>query len=424
MKAAAALAPALRDAARMVARVASGRSLADQFGRGAEAGESPRAALLDLTHGTLRRYGLVQGIVAALSRRGLPDPLVQGLLWCALYALQSGRYAEYTVVDQGVRACRLLERWPAKDYVNGLLRTYLRSRNAVEAGLRENEEARYQHPQWWIDLVRGAYPGRWEEILAAGNAHPPMTLRVNTRRVAPADYLQRLAEAGIAASAAGDAALLLEKPVPVERLPGFAVGEVSVQDTAAQRAAGLLDLAPGLRVLDACAAPGGKSAHILECADVSLTALDLDPERCERVMRNLERLSLRADVRAADCMRPQTWWDGAPFDRILADVPCSASGVARRHPDLKWLRRAGDAAAFSTRQAAILDALWQLLAAGGKLLYVTCSVFPQENQEVVQAFLARTQGARSLPLPDGKESQWLPGPQHDGFFYALIQKQA
>ncbi len=424
MKAAATLAPALRDAARMVARVASGRSLADQFSRGAEAGESPRAALLDLTHGTLRRYGLVQGIVAALSRRGLPDPLVQGLLWCALYALQSGRYADYTVVDQGVRACTLLERRPAKDYVNGLLRTYLRSREAVEARLRGNEEARYQHPQWWIDLVRGAYPERWEEILAAGNAHPPMTLRVNTRRVAPADYLQRLAEAGIAASAAGDAALLLEKPVPVERLPGFAGGEVSVQDAAAQRAAGLLDLAPGLRVLDACAAPGGKSAHILECADVALTALDVDPGRCERVTRNLERLSLRADVRAADCMRPQTWWDGAPFDRILADVPCSASGVARRHPDLKWLRRAGDATVFAARQAAILDALWQLLAAGGKLLYVTCSVFPQENQEVMQAFLARTQGARSLPLPDGEQSQCLPGPRHDGFFYALIQKQA
>jgi 16S rRNA (cytosine967-C5)-methyltransferase len=162
----------------------------------------------------------------------------------------------------------------------------------------------------------------------------------------------------------------------------------------------------------------------LERADVALTALDVDPERCERVMRNLERLSLRADVRAADCTRPQTWWDGAPFDRILADVPCSASGVARRHPDLKWLRRAGDAAAFATRQAAILDALWQVLAADGKLLYVTCSVFPQENQEVVQAFLARTQGARSVPLPDGKESQWLPGPRHDGFFYALIQKPA
>jgi len=424
MKAAAALAPALRDAARMVARVASGRSLVDQFSRSAEGGESPRAALLDLTHGTLRLYGLVQGIVAALSRRGLPDPLVQALLWCALYALQSGRYAEYTVVDQAVRASNLLERWPAKDYVNGVLRTYLRSRDAVEARLRANEEARYQHPQWWIELVRSAYPARWEEILAAGNAHPPMTLRVNTRRVAPGDYLKRLAEAGIAAGAVGNAALLLEKPVPVERLPGFADGEVSVQDAGAQRAAALLDLAHGQRVLDACAAPGGKSAHILEHADVALTAIDVDAARCERVTRNLERLSLRADVRAADCTRPQTWWDGAPFDRILADVPCSASGVARRHPDLKWLRRAGDAAAFATRQAAILDALWQLLAADGKLLYVTCSVFPQENQEVVRAFLARTQGARSLPLPGGEESQWLPGPRHDGFFYALIQKQA
>ena len=424
MKGTAALAPALRDAARMVARVASGRSLVDQFGLAAEVGESSRAALLDLTHGTLRRYGFVQGIVAALSRRGPPDPLVQALLWCALYALQSGRYAEYTVVDQAVRATSLLERWPAKAYVNGVLRTYLRSRDALEARLRANEEARHQHPQWWIELVRSAYPERWEEILAAGNAHPPMTLRVNARRIAPAEYLKRLAEAVIAASAAGDAALLLEKPVPVERLPGFGDGDVSVQDAGAQRAAGLLDLAPGQRVLDACAAPGGKGAHILERADVALTAIDLDAERCERVKRNLERLSLRAEVRAADCTRPQTWWDGARFDRILADVPCSASGVARRHPDLKWLRRAGDAEAFALRQAAILDALWQLLAADGKLLYVTCSVFPQENQEVMEAFLARTPGAQSLPLPDGGESQWLPGPRHDGFFYALIQKQA
>ncbi|HEY1291077.1 MAG TPA: 16S rRNA (cytosine(967)-C(5))-methyltransferase RsmB [Burkholderiales bacterium] len=424
MKGAAALAPALRDAARLVARVASGRSLADQFSRNAEGSETSRAALLDLTHGTLRRFGLVQAIVAALSRRGPPDPLVQALLWCAFYALQSGRYAEYTVVDQAVRACALLERWPAKDYVNGLLRTYLRSRETLEARLRADQEARYQHPQWWIDLVRDAYPERWEEILAAGNAHPPMTLRVNTRRVAPADYLARLAESGIAANAIGGASLLLEKPVPVERLPGFARGDASVQDAGAQRAAALLDLSPGLRVLDACAGPGGKSAHMLECADVALIALDADAARCERVARTLERLSLNAEVRAADCTRPQDWWDGAPFDRILADVPCTASGVARRHPDLKWLRRAGDAPAFATRQAAILDALWQVLAADGKLLYVTCSVFPQENQQVVQAFLARTRGARSLPLPDGGDGQWLPGPRHDGFFYALIQKQA
>ena len=423
MKATSALAPALRDAARMVSRVAAGRSLADELGRAAEEGmETPRAALLDLTHGTLRRYGRVQAIVAALSRHGQPDALVQALLWCSLYALESGRYADYTVVDQAVRACTLLERWTAKGYVNGLLRTYLRERTAMEARIRADEAACHQHPQWWIDIVRAAYPGSWEEILAAGNTHPPMTLRVNARRSEVAAYAQRLASAGMSARALGGEALLLERPVPVERLPGFADGEVSVQDAGAQRAAGLLALCAGQRVLDACAAPGGKSAHILERADVALTALDVDAARCERIERNLQRLSLRATVRAADCTRPQSWWDGAAFDRVLADVPCSASGVARRHPDLKWLRRAGDPAAFAARQATILDALWQLLAPGGKLLYVTCSVFPQENEDVVQAFVARAQGARSLPLPDGERPQWLPGPQHDGFYYALIQK--
>jgi 16S rRNA (cytosine967-C5)-methyltransferase len=427
MSAAAALAPALRDAARMVARVAAGRSLAHEFSRvPQEAAETPRAALLDLTHGTLRRYGRVQAIVAQLSRRGEPDALVQALLWCSLYALESERYADYTVVDQAVRACTLLERWTAKGYVNALLRSYLRERAAVEAHVRADEEARYQHPRWWIDILRHAHPECWEEVLAAGNAHPPMTLRVNRRQATTGSYLPRLAEAGIRArEVEGEAAaLLLEKPVPVERLPGFSEGDVSVQDAGAQRAAGLLDLSSGQRVLDACAAPGGKSAHILERADVALTALDIDADRCERIVRDLQRLSLAATVRIADCTRPGAWWDGVPFERILADVPCSASGVARRHPDLKWLRRAGDPAAFAARQAAILDALWQLLAPGGKLLYVTCSVFPQENQELVQAFLARAERARALPLPQGERQQWLPGPQHDGFYYALIQKQA
>jgi len=426
MKATAALAPALRDAARMLARVAAGRSLADEFSRAAEDGvETPRGALLDLTHGTLRRYGRVQAIVAGLSRRGPPDPSVQALLWCALYALESGRYADYTVVDQAVRACALLEHWSAKAYVNGLLRSFLRERTALESRINVDEEARYQHPQWWIDLVRRAHPGCWEEILAAGNGHPPMTLRVNARRISVADYLPRLAQAGIGAQALqGQAALLLEKPVPVERLPGFTGGEVSVQDAGAQRAAELLDLAPGQRVLDACAAPGGKSSHILERSDVALTALDIDAARGERIVRDLERLALRAAVLTGDCTRPEAWWDGVAYERILADVPCTASGVARRHPDLKWLRRAGDPAAFGARQAAILDALWQLLAPGGKLLYATCSVFPQENQELVQAFVARTERALALPLPDGGLPQWLPGPQHDGFYYALIQKQA
>jgi 16S rRNA (cytosine967-C5)-methyltransferase len=238
------------------------------------------------------------------------------------------------------------------------------------------------------------------------------------------DYAARLAGAGIATRPVGSEGLLMERALPVDRLPGFAEGEVSVQDAGAQRAAHLLDLAPGQRVLDACAAPGGKTGHILERVEVELTALDVDAARCERIAGNLQRLALEADIRAADCTQLESWWDGVPFQRILADVPCSSSGVARRHPDVKWLRRASDLPAFAARQAAILDALWQALAAGGKLLYVTCSVFPQENEALVEAFVARTDSARRLPLPDGEPSLWLPGSEHDGFYYALIQKQA
>ena len=425
MTAVAALAPALRDAARMVARVAGGRSLAEEFSRVAEEGlETPRAALLDLTHGTLRAYGRVQFIVRELSRRGQPERLVEALLWCSLYALESGRYADYTVVDQAVRACALLERWTAKGYVNGLLRSYLRERASFARRIGASEEAAYQHPQWWIDLARSAYPGEWQAVLAAGNSHPPMSLRVNTRRLSVPQYGARLAAAGIAARPLGGAALLLERAVPAERLPGFEQGDVSVQDAGAQRAARCLDLAQGQRVLDACAAPGGKAAHILESADVTLIALEADAARSVRIERNLERLGLAATIRTADCTRLDAWWDGAPFERILADVPCSASGVVRRHPDMKWLRRASDLPAFAARQAAILDALWHALAVDGKLLYVTCSLFPQENEQLVEAFVARAQGARRLPLPDAAPAQWLPGAEHDGFFYALIEKQA
>ncbi len=418
-----ALASALREAAQIVARVATGRSLAQELERAGE-GESSRAALIDFTHGTLRRYGRVQAIVRELSRRGPPEPLVEALLWCSLYALESGRHADYTVVDQAVRACGMLERWTAKGYVNALLRAFLRERGSLEARIQADVEARYQHPRWWIDLLRAAHPGQWEAVLASGNNHPPMCLRVNRRRTGTDDYRARLAAEGIAARRVGDEALLLERPVPVERLPGFGDGQVSVQDAGAQRAARLLDLAPGQRVLDACAAPGGKAGHVLESAAVALTALDSDAARCARMARNLERLGLAARIAAADCTRPGDWWDGTPFDRILADVPCSASGIARRHPDIKWLRRAGDLAALAARQAAILDALWQALRPDGKLLYVTCSVFPQENDAVIEAFLARAPRALRLPLSDAAAAQGLPDAERDGFYYALIQKQA
>jgi 16S rRNA (cytosine967-C5)-methyltransferase len=419
------LAGALRDAAQMVSKVAAGASLAGEFERVAEEGsETPRAALLDLTHGTLRRYGRVQKIVEALSRRESSDALLQALLWCSLYALESGRYADYTVVDQAVRACGLLEKWNAKGYVNAVLRGVLRGGPALETSIAADAEARYQHPRWWIDALRAAYPAQFEEVLAAGNSHPPMALRVNRGRIGLAEYEARLAADGVTARRVAGDALLLDRPLPAERLPGFAAGEVSVQDPAAQRAAHYLDLTAGQRVLDACAAPGGKAAHILETAAVDLTAVDADAVRAARIARNLERLGLAAGrIAVADCRLPAQWWDGTPFDRILADVPCSASGVARRHPDIKWLRRAADVSAFAARQGAILDALWQVLGPGGKLLYVTCSVFPQENEAVVEAFAGRAPQARRLELADGRPAQWLPGAEHDGFFYALIQKR-
>jgi 16S rRNA (cytosine967-C5)-methyltransferase len=416
----ASLAEQLAQAARIVARVASGASLADERER---FGGDSRAALIDLTHGTLRRYGRVQAIVAALARRGRPEPLVEALLWCSVYALESGRYGDHTVVDQAVKACGLIERWPVKGFVNALLRGLLRERSAIESRLVQEPEAFYQHPRWWIENLRAAFPQAWEAILAQGNTHPPMALRINRRRIPVDDYAAALAYAGIPARRVGWEGMVLETPLPLERVPGFAEGQVSVQDIGAQRATHCLDLRDGQRVLDACAAPGGKTAHVLELADVSLTSLDVDAARAARIAPNLERLGLRAAVKVGDAAQPDRWWDGQPFDRILADVPCSASGIVRRHPDIKWLRRAGDLATFAEQQRRIVAALWRLLAPGGKLLYATCSVFAQENEDVVAAFAAAEPSAARLPPPDGEPSQWLPDAQRDGFFYALIEKQ-
>ena len=420
-----ALAESLRAAAVVVAQVAAGRSLSATLERAAEeCGGGVRAAVTDLCYGTLRSYGRVQATVRHLSRRGAPSAQVEALLWCALYALESGRYADYTVVDQAVRACGALGQRRATAYVNALLRARLRLRRSIETQLASDPVARHQHPAWWMDRLRAAYPRQWDRILAAGNDRPPMCLRVNARRMPALQYVERLATHGIGARVLEGGAVLLQRPLPVDRLPGFGEGEVSVQDAGAQRAVPLLDLRAGQRVLDACAAPGGKSAHILESSDVALTALDLDASRCAILTRNLQRLGLAAQVRAADCCEPAAWWDGKAYERILADVPCSASGVARRHPDMKWLRRETDIAAYAARQARILDALWRLLTPGGKLLYATCSVFPEENDAVIEALLHRTCAARRLELPGRAAAQLLPDAEHDGFYFALLEKTA
>jgi 16S rRNA (cytosine967-C5)-methyltransferase len=369
-----------------------------------------RPAALDLVFTTLRDHGRGDFLLGRLLEKPLKDKAARALLLIALARLERRPEEAHTLVDQAVTAAGK----PYKGLVNAVLRNFQRRRDELLAAADADAVSHWRHPRWWLDKLRSAYPDDWESIAAAGNSHPPLCLRVNVRRP-PSEPIN--------GQLLGDSAILLAKPVPVERIPGFRDGRVSVQDWGAQQAAKLLDVQDGTRVLDACAAPGGKTAHLLERADLDLTALELDPQRARRIAENLDRLGFKANIEVADANRPQGWWDGRAFDRILADVPCSASGVARRHPDIKWLRRAEDVAAFAQTQAAILDALWPLLAPGGKMLYCTCSVFPEENGEQVRAFVARHPDARRLPTgSNDPELQLLPAATHDGFYYALLEK--
>ena len=414
------LSQTLAGASRVVARVLAGASLTaalDEDVRGAS-----RPAVQDLAYGTLRDYGGPEAVLAALARNPIPDRAVRALLLVSLHELRHGRRAPHTVVDEAVTATAAVGVGAARGLVNGVLRNYLRRRESLEAEARRSEPGRWSHPQWWIDRVRRAYPDRWQDVLETGNAHPPMTLRVNRRKSPVEAYLARLVAEGIEARRVGEFAVQLARPLGVDRLPGFVAGEVSVQDAAAQLAAPFLDVQDGMRVLDACAAPGGKTAHVLEFADANLLAIDRDAQRAARIGANLSRLGLKAVVRVADAGEPGIWWDGRPFDRVLLDAPCSASGVVRRHPDIKWLRREHDLAAFAREQSRLLGALWQVLGRDGKLLYTTCSVFPEENGSVVDGFLARQSDARRMPLPACGDGQLLPDGEHDGFFYALLQR--
>jgi len=382
-----------------------------------------RAALQDLSYGTLRFYGQLRAVLGLLLYQPLADERVRFLLLVALYQLRHGKSAQHAVVDHAVRAVRNLNPRTA-GLVNAVLRNFLRNQAALLEQAARDAEARYSYPQWWMDELRAQYGERSSNILEEGNRHPPMALRVNRRCGTAEEYSAQLAQQDIAARLIEPGALLLDKPLPVDRLPGFADGLVSVQDAGAQYAVRLLDVHDGMRVLDACAAPGGKTAHILESAQADMVAVDKDEERLRRVAENLRRLGLAAQLICGDAAAPEKWWDGKPFQRILADVPCSASGVVRRHPDIKWLRRPEDIAGFAAQQLGILRALWQLLAQDGKLLYATCSVFRQENEQVIAAFLAQQPEARRLPvaLPGDGGGQILPNDQHDGFFYALLQK--
>lgn len=416
---------ALARAAEVIASVIKGRNL-DAALAAASIPAPARPAVQDLAYSTLRQFGRGEFLLGRLLRAPLKDATVHALLLAAVARLEARPAEAHTTVDQAVHAASTLAGGRFKPVVNGVLRNFLRQQAELVAEIAGDEVALWQHPAWWIALVQRSHPLHWREVLSAANQRPPLTLRVNRRRTTRDSYLQALLNVGIAARglAEVETAIQLERPVGVEHLPGFADGLVSVQDAAAQWTPRLLDLRPGLRVLDACAAPGGKAAHLLESEDIELLALEADARRSQRIHENLQRLGLSAQVKVADCRKVATWWDGRGFDRILADVPCSASGVVRRHPDAKWLRRPEDVTSFATLQAEIIEALWPALTPGGRMLYCTCSVFPAENQSQIEAFVARHADARRLPTaPDGApDLQLLPDAEHDGLYYALLEK--
>lgn len=431
----------------------AGRSLSDSL---AATDAALRASAQAVSFHAMRRLGLATALRTALVPRKPPNTLLDALLRVSLALLETaaaaadpdsnwrpGRevpvYAPHTVVDQAVRAAGAHKKLkPFKGLVNGVLRHFLRERPTILAQALCDPLAQYNHPQWWVEHLQQAYPEHWQALLAAADRPGPLSLRVNARRARVEHVLDAFAAAGIQAFSPMPGAIVLAEPRPVQALPGFEQGWWSVQDLSAQLAGRLLPVADGMRVLDACAAPGGKAAHLLEQADLQLTALDFDPARLARVSDTLERLGLLHDqvkLVCADAADVRAWWDGEPYDAILADVPCTASGVLRRHPDIRWLRREEDLARTAALQKRIVDALWGVLKPGGHLLYATCSIFPEEGELQAQAFLRRHADAQRLPAP-GQILPITPVGQSesadddaafpvtgDGFYYALFAKK-
>jgi 16S rRNA (cytosine967-C5)-methyltransferase len=392
------------------------------------------ALVQEMSYGTLRWFDQLAAIAALFLDKPLKakDQDVYALLLVGLYQLQFMRVARHAAVQETVEAATALKKPWAKNLLNACLRAALREAARAQAAIAANPSAAFSHPAWLLEEIKHHWPENWAAILVANNERPPMVLRVNRLRQSRDQYLARLAQAGLPASAHpfSETAVVLESPVGVSELPGFTEGDVSVQDAAAQLAAPLLDAQAGERVLDACAAPGGKTGQLLEQAvQAELVALDREPARMKLIEENLARLKLSAKTVTGDAANPAGWWDGQGFDRILADVPCSATGVIRRHPDIKIRRRPGDLPRLIATQEQILEGLWPLLKPGGKLLYATCSILPDENEDQITAFLRRHPDATEdvLTTEAGRARavgrQILPGEAGmDGFYYARLRK--
>ena len=380
-----------------------------------------------LAYGAIRFLGENQFFIRKLINKKITNKKIEALLCVALFQLNHDQSNDFTIVNEAVEAAKFINKSWAGSFVNGVLRNFIRQKDNLKSELKNDEEAFYSYPLWWIRLVKEAYNKDWESILLNGNKHPPLTLRINVRKINLKQYEEKLKSESIEYRVLGDIALELTQPIPVEKIPGFIEGEVSVQDFGAQLAAKLLDLKDGQVCLDACSAPGGKTGHMLEIADIELVSIDQQKERLYKVKENLERLQLHAHLKCADLLAIKSWWNDKLFDRILLDTPCSASGVVRRHVDIKWLRRPHDIEMFAKQQKIMLQAMWQLLKKGGKLLYATCSIFPDENQRVIDDFIKEHSDAKEVKWSvDSKyskyENQLIPSENHDGFFYALFEK--
>ncbi|OYU10668.1 MAG: 16S rRNA (cytosine(967)-C(5))-methyltransferase [Comamonadaceae bacterium PBBC1] len=427
----------LQATALVVQAVKEGRSLTTQIDSVAT---ELRPGVQALSFQVMRQWGRALALRGKLASKA-PPPAADALL-CTALALcwrdSDAPYPVHTLVNQTVEAAQKQRHTKAQSgFINACLRRFMRERAALIEQTDGFLEARWNHPGWWIERLQKDYPEHWQSLLDAAQRPAPMTLRVNVKHQSVQNYQRQLNDVGIMSKPVGVQGLQLEKPVPVQRLPGFSLGHVSVQDAAAQLAAPLLthgmDRQYPWRILDACAAPGGKTGHLLELLEnAQVWALDVDSHRAERIEQNLTRTGVHAKVITGDAMRTADWWDGVPFDAILLDAPCTASGVVRRHPDVRWLRRATDSAQLAGIQRQILQALWPLLTPGGKLLYCTCSIFKAEGDGGIQAFLQHNTDAQLHPSPGhlipGQVPEGLPFKhnalgEHDGFYYALLEKR-
>jgi 16S rRNA (cytosine967-C5)-methyltransferase len=427
----------LRATALVVQAVKDGRSLTAQIDSVAS---EMRPGVQALSFQVMRQWGRAMALRGKLAAKA-PPPAADALLCTALalcWRESDAPYPVHTLVNQAVEAAQKQKHTKAQSgFINACLRRFMRERSVLIEETEGLIEARWNHPHWWVDRLQHEYPQAWENLLEAAQKPAPMTLRVNVRHHSVLDYQRQLNDLGILSKTVGAHGLQLEKAVPVQRLPGFAQGHVSVQDAAAQLAAPLLthgmDTKHPWRILDACAAPGGKTGHLLELLEhAQVWALDVDSRRAERIQQNLTRLGLDAKIITGNAERTQDWWNGVQFDAILLDAPCTASGIVRRHPDVRWLRRATDSQKLASLQRQILQALWPLLAPGGRMLYCTCSVFKTEGEENIQAFLQNNTDAQLNPSPGhlipGQVPEGLPFEhnalgEHDGFYYALLEKR-